>query len=92
MERVNQEIAGDFQDLVQDGRISVVSSGYTEDFQATIYSIIADELEARIGPFLLLLERLTTSGRAESIIVTQNRSRGKEVPCWFGCTKAIPSR
>ena len=93
MERVNQEIAGDSQpmpqnrqDLVQDGRISVVSlAGYTEDFQATIYSIIADELfEARIAkklkwPFLLLLEeahnfvpgRATSFSQQQSIIVTK---------------------
>ena len=70
MEELNKEIAGNSkpmpenrQELVQDGKISIVSlAGYTGDFQATIYSIIVDELfEARVRkelewPFLILLE------------------------------------
>lgn len=53
----------DRKELVQYGKISVVSlAGYTGDFQATIYSIIADKLfDARSTdelklPFLMLLE------------------------------------
>ena len=70
MERVNREIARNAQpmpqnrvELVQYGRISIVSlAGYTGEFQATIYSIIAKELfEAKVTqslrwPFLFLLE------------------------------------
>lgn len=51
------------KDLVQYGRISIVSlAGYTGEFQATIYNLIADELfEAKSSqqlklPFLILLE------------------------------------
>ncbi len=70
METVNREIAGksqpmplDRKELIEYGKISIVSlAGYTGDFQATIYNLIADELfEAKIRkelelPFLLLLE------------------------------------
>jgi hypothetical protein len=70
MERTNQKIAKsveslptDRKKLVEYGRISVVSlAGYTGDFQATIYSIITDDLyEARVRdelklPVLLVLE------------------------------------
>ena len=93
MEKVNQEIAGDSQplpkkreELVQDGKISIVSmAGYTGDFQATIYSIIAEELfEAKVTknlhwPFLLILEeahnfvpsRSTSSAEQQSITITK---------------------
>lgn len=71
MEQTNQKVARsgaeplptDRKELVKYGQISVVSlAGYTEEFQATIYSIIADNIfEARVRddlklPVLLLLE------------------------------------
>ena len=93
MERVNQEIAGDSlpipqnrEELVQYDKISVVSlAGYTGEFQATIYSIIAEKLfEAKVTkklrwPFLLLLEeahnfvpgRGTSSAEQQSIAITK---------------------
>ena len=93
MERVNQDIAGDSQpmphnreELVQDGKISIVSmAGYTGDFQATIYSIIAEELfEAKVAkrlqwPFLLVLEEAhnfvpghsASSAEQQSISITK---------------------
>ena len=93
MERVNQKIAGESkpmpqnrEELVQYGTISVVSlAGYTGDFQATIYSIITEELfEAKVTeklklPFLLLLEeahnfvpgRGTSSAEQQSIAITK---------------------
>ena len=93
MERVNQKIAGasrsmpqNREELVQYGKISVVSlAGYTGDFQATIYSIIAEELfEAKVTerlqlPFLLLLEeahnfvpgRGTSPAEQQSIAITK---------------------
>lgn len=93
METVNQEIARDAQplpinrtELVQDGKISIVSlAGYTGDFQATIYSIIAEELfEAKVTknlrwPFLFVLEeahnfvpgRSTSAAEQQSISITK---------------------
>ena len=93
MERVNLRIAGnsrpipqDRKELVEYGKISIVSlAGYTGDFQATIYSIIAEELfEAKTSdslgwPFLLLLEeahnfvpgRGTSSAEQQSIAITK---------------------
>ncbi len=93
METVNQEIAGNShpmplnrEELVQDGKISIVSmAGYTGDFQATIYSIIAEQLfEAKVAkklqwPFLLVLEeahnfvpgRSTSSAEQQSISITK---------------------
>jgi hypothetical protein len=70
MEKTNQKVADSAvplpvnrKELVRYGAISVVSlAGYTGDFQATIYSIIADDLfDARVQndlklPVLLLLE------------------------------------
>ena len=70
MERRNRQVAGSSEsmpenrkDLVQYGKISIVSlAGYTGEFQATIYNLIADELfEAKSSqelklPFLILLE------------------------------------
>ena len=70
MEQTNKKIAGQAQalpvdrtELVTYGGISIVSlAGYTGDFQATIYSIIAQDLfQARVSgelklPVLLLLE------------------------------------
>ncbi len=93
METVNQEIARSAQpippnreELVQDGKISVISlAGYTGDFQATIYSIIAEALfEAKVTkrlkwPFLLILEeahnfvpgRATSPAEQQSIDITK---------------------
>ena len=70
METVNREVAGtsdpiplDRKELVKYGKISIISlAGYTGDFQATIYNLIADELfDAKVRkelklPFLILLE------------------------------------
>lgn len=70
MERTNREISRsaiplptDRKELVRYGGISIISlAGYTSDFQATIYSIIADNIfEARVNgdlklPVMLLLE------------------------------------
>jgi hypothetical protein len=93
MEKTNQKIAQSAQPLptdrgklVQYGRISVVAlSGYTSDFQATIYSIIAGDIfEARVNgdmklPALLLLEeahnfapgRATTTAEQRAITTTK---------------------
>ncbi|MYB92267.1 ATP-binding protein [Candidatus Poribacteria bacterium] len=95
METVNQEIAGSAQpmpldraELVQDGKISIVSlAGYTGDFQATIYSIIAEELfEAKVTkklkwPFLLLLEEAHNfvPGRATSVAEQQSIAITKQI-------------
>ena len=70
MERINRRIAGEASplptnrtDLVQYGKISVISlAGYTNEFQATLYSIIANEIfDAKVQdslrlPVLMLLE------------------------------------
>ena len=93
METVNRNIAGNAQplprnreELVQDSNISIVSlAGYTGDFQATIYSIIAEELfEAKVTqrlrwPFLLILEEAhnfvpgsaTSPAEQQSIAITK---------------------
>ena len=103
MERVNREIARNFSTSASESRrpcavpvkISIVSlAGYTGDFQATIYSIIAEQLfEAKVTrslrlPFLFLLEeahnfvpgRGTSSAEQQSIAITkQIAQRGKEI-------------
>jgi DNA helicase HerA-like ATPase len=70
MERTNKKLAvsadplpTDRRDLVQYGQISVVSlAGYTSDFQATIYQLVADSIfSSRVNgdlrcPVLLVLE------------------------------------
>ncbi len=93
MEKTNQKIARtaqplptDRSKLVQHGRISVVAlSGYTSDFQATIYSIIAGDIfEKRVNgdlklPALLLLEeahnfapgKATTTAEQRAITTTK---------------------
>ncbi len=93
MERVNREIAHNSEslpqkreELVQYGKISIVSlAGYTGDFQATIYSIIAERLfEAKVTkslqlPFLFLLEEAhnfvpghgTSSAEQQSTAITK---------------------
>ncbi len=93
MEGINRTTAGESQpiplnreELVQYGKISVVSlAGYTGDFQATIYSIIADKLfQTKVNgqlelPFLLLLEEAhnfvpsssNSSAEQQSIAITK---------------------
>ncbi|MEO1074398.1 MAG: ATP-binding protein [Bacteroidota bacterium] len=97
MEQVNRRVAGrggghthplptDKSALVDDGQISVVSlAGYTGDFQATIYSLIARRIfEARVQddlalPVLLVLEeahnftpaRAATTAEAGAIAITK---------------------
>jgi hypothetical protein len=93
MEQTNRKIARsasplptDRKELVRYGGLSVVSlAGYTGDFQAAIYSIIADDLfEARVRdelklPVLLLLEeahnfapaRASSSAEQRSIMITK---------------------
>jgi uncharacterized protein len=93
MERTNKKIARsaeplptDRKELVRYGGISVVSlAGYTGEFQATIYSIVADDIfEARVSedlglPVLLLLEeahnfalaRAATSAEQRAITTTK---------------------
>lgn len=88
MERTNQKIARsaealptDRKKLVEHGRLSVVSlAGYTGDFQATIYSIITDDLyEARVRdelklPVLLLLEEAHNFVPAKANSAAEKRS------------------
>jgi uncharacterized protein len=93
METTNRKVVRDAvplpqdrKSIVQDGRVSVVSlAGYTGDFQATIYSIIADEIfDARVQgvlkwPALLVLEEAhnfvpgkpLTEAETRSIAVTK---------------------
>lgn len=93
MEQTNQKIARsaeplptDRTKLVQYGRVSVVSlAGYTSDFQATIYSLIANDIfDARVQdklklPVLLVLEeahnfvpaRANTNAEQNSITTTK---------------------
>jgi len=93
MEKTNQKVAltseplpTDRTKLVQYGKVSVVSlAGYTSDFQATIYSLIANEIfGARVQskldlPVLLLLEeahnfvpaRANTNAEQNSITTTK---------------------
>ncbi len=88
MEQTNQKIARsadslptDRKQLVRYGGISVVSlAGYTGDFQATIYSIITDDLyEARVRdelklPVLLLLEEAHNFAPAKADTPAEMRS------------------
>lgn len=84
--RTAQPLPTDRAKLVQYGKISVIAlSGYTGDFQATIYSIIAEDIfEARVRddlklPILLLLEeahnfapgRATTTAEQRAITITK---------------------
>ena len=93
MEQTSKKIAGDAEPLPSDrkelvdyGKISVISlAGYISDFQATIYSIIADDIfDARVRdelklPVLLLLEeahnfapaRASTSAEQRAITTTK---------------------
>jgi hypothetical protein len=88
MEQTNRRIAGttealptDRRQLVQYGQISVVSlAGYTGDFQATIYSIVADDLfAARVRddlrmPVLLLLEEAHNFAPARASTPAEQRA------------------
>ena len=90
MSDINRKVAGkdgvkplpsDRKDLVQYGRVSVVSlAGYTGDFQSTIYSIIADDLlRARVQgtlnyPAFLVLEEAHNFAPARAMTDAERRS------------------
>ncbi len=88
MEKTNQKIARsaqpiptDRKQLVSYGKISVVAlAGYTGDFQATIYSIIADDIfEARVSdelklPVLLVLEEAHNFAPARAVTPADQRA------------------
>jgi hypothetical protein len=89
MEQTNQKVARsgakplptDRKELVKYGQISVVSlAGYTEEFQATIYSIIADNIfDARVRDelkfqVLLLLEEAHNFAPGNANTTAQKRS------------------
>jgi len=88
MERINQKIARsarplptDRKELVSYGQISIVAlAGYTGDFQATIYSLIADDIfEARVRdelklPVLLLLEEAHNFAPARAATPAEQRA------------------
>lgn len=88
MEKTNRIVAQsaeplplDRKDLVKYGQISVISlAGYTGDFQATIYSLIAENLfEARIDgtlkyPALLVLEEAHNFAPAHASTSAEQRS------------------
>ncbi len=93
MEQINRKIARsanplptDRKELVRYGGISIIAlAGYTSDFQATIYSLIANDLfQARVQeelklPVLLVLEeahnfvpgRASTAAEERSIAITK---------------------
>jgi uncharacterized protein len=88
MELTNKKVVGDAlplpQDrtsIVRDGRVAVVSlGGYTGEFQATIYSMIASEIfEARVQdalkwPVLLVLEEAHNFVPGKPLTEADNRS------------------
>jgi len=88
MEEINKRTARDSEPLPTDrkqlvsyGGISVVAlAGYTSDFQATIYSLIAGEIfEARVRnalklPVLLLLEEAHNFAPAQSMTPAERRA------------------
>ncbi|MFO0845279.1 MAG: ATP-binding protein [Gemmataceae bacterium] len=88
MEQTNRRIAGeakplptDRRELVQHGQVSIVSlAGYTSDFQATIYTVIADDLfNARVRndlamPVLLVLEEAHTFSPGRAMTPAEQRS------------------
>lgn len=88
MEKTNQKVARsaqplptDRKELVKYGQVSVVSlAGYTSDFQATIYSIIADNIfDARVSgdlqlPTLLLLEEAHNFAPARANTAAEQRA------------------
>lgn len=88
MEQTNRRIAGeaeplptDRRELVQHGKISIVSlAGYTSDFQATIYTVIAEDLfGARVRndlamPVLLVLEEAHTFAPGRALTGAEQRA------------------
>jgi len=79
--RASEPLPIDRKQLVSYGGISVVAlAGYTSDFQATIYSLIADEIfEARVRndlklPVLLLLEEAHNFAPAQSMTPAERRA------------------
>jgi hypothetical protein len=88
MEQTNLKVAGDAvplpndrKELVDYGKISVVSlAGYTGDFQATIFSIIAEDLfDARVTddlkfPVLLILEEAHNFAPAQANTPAERRA------------------
>jgi len=88
MERINQSIVRDAQPLPADrkelvayGKISVVAlGGYISDFQATIYSLVADDIfEARVRdelklPVLLVLEEAHNFAPAKAMTPAEQRA------------------
>ncbi|MCL4872200.1 MAG: ATP-binding protein [Anaerolineae bacterium] len=88
MEKTNQIVAKsaeplpvDRKELVKYGQISIIAlAGYTGDFQATIYSLIADTIfEARVTgelrlPTLLLLEEAHNFAPARAMTPAEHRA------------------
>jgi hypothetical protein len=88
MEETNKRVAknadplpGDRTELVKYGQISVVSlAGYTADFQATIYSLIAEDVfEKKVSdelrlPVLFVLEEAHNFAPAQARTPAENRS------------------
>lgn len=88
MEETNRQVAEgaaplpvNRSELVDYGRISVISlAGYTSDFQATIYSLVADSIfEARVKkeltwPVLFLLEEAHNFAPAQAATEAEKRS------------------
>lgn len=88
MERTNQKIAlsaeplpTDRKQLVKYGKVSVVAlAGYTGDFQATIYNLIAEDIfSARVNgdlklPVLLLLEEAHNFAPARAATEAEQRA------------------
>lgn len=88
MEQTSQKIAGSAQplptkrtELVDYGKISVISlAGYTSDFQATIYTLVAEDIfEARVRnelklPVLLVLEEAHNFAPAHPVTPAEQRA------------------
>jgi DNA helicase HerA-like ATPase len=88
MERTNQRVARgadplptDRRQIVRYGQVSVIAlSGYTGDFQATIYSLIAESIfQARVDeslqlPVLLVLEEAHNFAPAQAMSPAQQRA------------------
>lgn len=88
MEEISRKVSGNAQplprdrrELVEYGRISVVAlAGYTGDFQATLYSLIAEELfDARVSeslrwPVLFLLEEAHNFAPAQAATQAEQRA------------------
>lgn len=79
--KASEPLPNDRTQLVDYGRISVVAlAGYTSDFQATIFSLIADEIfEARVRndlklPVLLLLEEAHNFAPARAVTPAEQRA------------------